>query len=304
VRAKDIPLSVPARVLTPAEADWPESIGDLPDPPLWLRVAGNLPCPDRATVAIVGTRYADDDAVRFARELAADLGSAGLIVISGGAYGIDAAAHEGALEAGGTTVTVLATGFREAYPPRHGPLFGRIAENGALVTEATDDQRPLPGLFLRRNRLIAALADAVVVVQAPVRSGALSTASWARRLRRPLLAVPAAPWDSRGQGSLGLLRKGAKVCTSARDVLSVRSPGADTVRSEPRESVENGLDPTGLDEDERSVLAILGRLQRYPDEIARNSGIPVSRVQRALLSLRLHGMIEERGDGRYAKTAR
>lgn len=252
----------------------------------------------------MGTRYADEEAILFTRGLARDLAAAGLTVISGGAYGIDAAAHEGALEASGRTVAVLATGFREAYPPRHGPLFGRIAENGALVTEAPDDQRPFPGLFLERNRLIAALADSVVVVQAPSRSGALSTASWARRLDRALLAVPAAPWDPRGEGCLRLLREGANVCTSARDVLSVRSPEADSFLSEPRDAVGNAPDLAGLDENERAVLALLDRRQRYPDEIARKSGIPVSRVQRALLTLKLRGLAEERGDGRYAKTAR
>jgi DNA processing protein len=303
VRGKDIPLSSPPKTLTATDPCWPDRLADLPDPPLWLRVAGNLPRSVKA-VAIVGTRYADEEATRYARRLSADLCASGMTVISGGARGIDAAAHEGALEASGRTVAVLATGLREAFPPGHEALFGRIAEKGALVTEAMDDQKPFPGLFLKRNRLVAALADSVVVVQAPSRSGALSTASWARRLNRTLLAVPAAPWDPRGEGCLSLLRDGAEVCTSARDVLSVRSPGADRVFSEPRKGVAEPLDLAGIDEDERGVLAVLGRRQRYPDEIARQSGIPISRIQRALLALKLHGMVEERGDGRYAKVAR
>ncbi len=303
MRDKSIPLREQPVMITAADPGWPPALAELPDPPLWLRVAGMLPRSGPA-VAIVGTRHADEDAVRFARQLAGDLCAAGVTVISGGAYGIDAAAHAGALEASGRTVAVLATGLAEAYPPRHGPLFGRIAEIGALVTEAMDDQRPFPGLFLARNRLIAALAETVVVVQAPGRSGALSTAYWAKRLGRMLLAVPAAPWESRGEGCLRLLRQGAKVCTSARDVLSVRSPEADTDHATSREEKENALDLAGLDEDERSVLGMLGHRPRYPDEIARNSGIAASRVQRALLTLMLQGMAEERGDGRYAKVAR
>ena len=256
-------------------------------------------------MAIVGTRHPDEEALLFTRELARDLCAAGVTIVSGGAYGIDAAAHEGAMDASGRTVAVLATGLRKAYPPRHGPLFGRIAENGALVTEALDEQKPFPALFLARNRLIAALAEAVVVVQAPRRSGALSTAHWAKRLGRTLLAVPAPPWEPRGEGCLELLRRGAKVCTSARDVLSVRSSEAHTHHAGSREQKGTAIDLlAGLDENERNVLARLDCRPQYPDEIARKSGIAASRIQRSLLTLMLRGLAEERGDGRYAKASR
>ena len=142
------------------------------------------------------------------------------------------------------------------------------------------------------------------MVQAPRRSGALCTASWAKRLGRKLLAVPAAPWDPRGEGCLGLLRRGAEVCTSARDVLSVRSPEADADHARSREEKGNVLGLAGLDEDESNVLVALGRRPSYPDEVSRKCGISAARVQRALLTLMLQGLAEERGDGRYAKSAR
>lgn len=220
-----IPLSKPAEMVTPLDAAWPRRLADLAEPPLWLRVAGRMLWPE-PIVAIVGTRHSDEEAERFTFQLAAELCDAGCTIVSGGAYGIDAAAHQGALEAAGCTVAVLATGLREAYPKHHGSLFGRIAEQGALLTESPDEQQLWPSLFLRRNRLIAALAEAVVVVQAPFKSGALSTAAWAKQLGRPLLTTPSAPWDPRGEGCLALLRQGATICTSARDVLSVALSGA------------------------------------------------------------------------------
>jgi DNA processing protein len=300
--SKTISLSVPPREMTPDDPEWPESLADLEDPPLWLRIAGSLP-PLSNSVAIVGTRAADDEAVEFTRRLSVELSAAGCTIVSGGAYGIDAAAHQGALEVSGHTVAVLATGLREAYPGRHGPLFGRIARRGALLTEAPDHQGIHAGLFLRRNRLVAALARVVVVVQAPKKSGALSTAAWAGQVGRPVLAVPSAPWEPRGEGCLHLLRSGAKICTSARDVLSLRSIEGDPGPWETAESDENRRNSNKLDEDECKVLGILGSRPRHADEVARRSGLPVSRVQRALLTLALQGIVEERGNGRYAKKA-
>ncbi|MFW6023278.1 MAG: DNA-processing protein DprA, partial [Myxococcota bacterium] len=207
----------------PAEPRWPRELGDLRDPPPVLHVAGDPPPWPRA-VAIVGTRRADDDALEFTHRLAGELARAGCTVLSGGARGIDAAAHEGALEQGGCTVAVLATGLQRAYPPQNAGLLAEVARRGALVSE-TADCEPHRGRFLGRNRLIAALARVVVVVQAPYKSGALSTAAHARRLGRPLLAVPASPWDIRGEGSLALLAQGAGICTRAPDVLSVAAFG-------------------------------------------------------------------------------
>ncbi|MCB9614286.1 MAG: DNA-protecting protein DprA [Sandaracinus sp.] len=176
---------------------FPRGLHDLPDPPERLFVAGDLPGAG-LSVAIVGTRAADPEPLRFAHRLAFDLTRAGVLVVSGGALGIDAAAHRGALDAGGPTVAVLASGLRRAYPPEHVSLFEQIAEQGALLCEY-EDVKPHRGRFLERNRLVAAMCDAVVVVQAPDRSGALNTAATARTLGRLVFAVPAAPWDLRAR---------------------------------------------------------------------------------------------------------
>lgn len=266
-------------------------------------MAGKLPQLAGA-IAVVGTRYADDDALDFARELSAALAAAGRTVISGGAVGIDAAAHRGALEVGGATIAVLAIGFDRVYPPRHGPLFREIAVAGALVTEQDDGTPPLAWTFLARNRLIAALAAAVVVVQAPVRSGALSTAGLGLKLKKPVFAVPYAPWQTRGEGCLALLRRGAYVCTSARDVLSVRPRrGGGSPGPIPNQG-EKGPNFNDLDEDGRAVLSALGSRPTHPDKLAGELDLPIIRVQQALLQLLLLGLAAERGHGAYVRNTK
>jgi DNA processing protein len=296
-------LPSPPRVLRPEDPVWPAGLAQLRDPPSQLRLAGNLPLLTGA-IAVVGTRHADSDALELAREIAADLVAAGRTVISGGAVGIDAAAHRGALEMGGSTIAVLATGFDVVYPPSHGALFSEIAVHGALVTEQNDGCPPVAWAFLARNRLIAALAEAVVVVQAPLRSGALSTARLANMLKKPVFAVPYAPWQVRGEGCLALLRGGAYICTSARDVLSVRPHRGDGGVGPDSNHGEKDTDFKDLDEDARAVLGALGPKACHPDKLAAELGLPIIRIQQALLELLLLGVAVERGPGSYARNAK
>jgi DNA processing protein len=290
---------MPRTTLLPLDPSYPEPLRALPRPPNSLRVEGTLPPLDRA-VAVVGTRHADDDALDFAHALSRELARAGVVVVSGGARGVDAAAHEGALAGGGATVVVAAGGLDRPYPPEHVDLFARIvAAGGALLTEAGDDVAPLAARFLQRNRIVAALARVVVVVQAPARSGALGTAAAAKRLARPLFAVPGAPWDPRATGCLTLIRDGAGVCTSARDLLSHATLGGDPALSGARDGFEKRLNFHDFDADSRAVLAQLGRRARHVDEVARGATLSVSRTQAVLLRLLLRGVVEDRGAGRY-----
>jgi DNA processing protein len=309
-----------ARRLLPSDPDWPRArLAELADPPSELRICGELP-PLATAVAVVGTRYADADGLSFARALGSALAAAGCVVVSGGALGIDAAAHRGALEAGGPTVAVLAAGFDPPYPPAHRGLFREVAGQGALVSEQPDGTPPVRFSFLARNRLIAALAQSVVVVQAPLRSGALSTAGVGIRLNKPVFAVPYAPWDARGEGCLELLRRGARICTSYRDVLSVPAHGVsqghdgspsglagrgrDSLGQAPPEARpdgENLILVDTLDADEQAVLGGLSRAPKHPDELSATLGLPAMKVQRALLQLLLQGLAVERGSGRYAR---
>lgn len=291
------------RELFGSHPEYPVALQALPDPPASLHVEGQLGDLTRA-VAIVGTRRVDEEGALLARSLAADLTRAGCTIVSGGAAGIDAAAHEGALEAGGRTVAVLAGGLDRLYPARHSGLFSRIRQAGAVVSEHEDLVRPDAFRFLHRNRIIAALGVATVVVQAPFRSGALSTAAWARKLGRPVFAVPHAPWDPRGEGCLALLRSGAAVCTRARDVLVVAPFGGAEPPSVPRRVIENTSSFADLDATSRAVLEALGARPRHVDELTEATGLPAAAVQRTLLALVLRAEVVERGVGRYARAHR
>jgi DNA processing protein len=278
--------------------DYPPELCDLADAPCVFRVKGDLPSFARA-VSIVGTRRADDEALDFAYDLARHAALRGVVVVSGGAMGVDRAAHEGALDGGGRSVAVLPTGLDPPYPASHGSLFERIAGSGCLVTEVADGTSAQKGRFLTRNRLVAALGASTVVVQAPARSGALSTARIAKRLGRRVFAVPASPWDPRGSGALGLLRAGARICAEPADVLSdFASPGGDSAASRPGKQREPS-DFSDLSQLEQSILRHLGGRARHADELCQRTGIPAFQVQQSILQLLVRGLIEERPGGRY-----
>jgi DNA processing protein len=302
-RAVQLPPLPSARAILPSERDWPRALADLVEPPASLSIIGELPELSHA-VAIVGTRKPDARAAQFAYTLARELAQAGCPVVSGGALGIDSEAHRGALDASGRTVAVLATGLERPYPADNQALFRDIAGQGALLSEWREDQPGYASAFLARNRLIAALARVVVVVQAPFKSGAMSTAAHAGKLGRPLMAVPHAPWNERGAGCLTLLAGGARVCRSSADVLSLAAPsGQSAARSQRRRPTKVESYP-GLDDDERGVLQALSTATMSADELCERSGLSAPRVQRALLMLLLSRVIQEVGCGRYARDDR
>lgn len=298
-----LPPLAPPRPLLPSHLAWPKLLDDLGDTPARLVMQGQLPDLSRA-VAIVGTRRADAQAALFTRTLARELSEAGCTIVSGGAHGIDTEAHRGALDAGGPTIAVLATGLDHAYPADNRGLFRQIAEAGALLSEAVEEVPGYASAFLARNRLIAALARVIVVVQAPIKSGALSTASHALKLGRPLMAVPHAPWESRGAGCLTLLAAGARVCRTSADVLSLAAPSGQSTVPEKRRTPRKAESYPGLDEDERGVLAALSTVVLSADELCERTGLSAPRVQRALLMLLLSRVIQEVGCGRYARDDR
>ena len=260
------------------------ALGDAPKK-VWIR--GELP--SRPSVAIVGTRRASREALVFTERLAFELGRAGVPIVSGGAEGIDAAAHRGALEAGVATVVVHGTSLRDLYPPKHRRMFAQILEAGGAWLSETPIGAPALGFrFLKRNRLIAALAELVVVVQAPVRSGALSTARFARALDRPVLAVPAAPWDPRGEGTLALLAEAARMCRAPVDVLELLGlPGIpiDPPRAEhPRGSSDAELVHTALMETPAHV-----------DDLVASTGLTAAKISVALVELSIAGRARQDG---------
>lgn len=277
----------PAWTLPRGDARFPPRLAAVPEAPELLRVRGVLGPPEERRVAIVGMRRADPYGLDLAREISRDLARAGVCVVSGGAEGIDAAAHEAALDAGGRTVAVLGTGLDVAYPAAHRPLFERIVRSGgAVVSEYQDGQRGERWTFPRRNRIVSGMSEAVLVVRASERSGALITAGWARRQGVPVFAVPGDVRLEESAGPLALLRQGARAAASARDLLEALGLAGQLSFRE--------VAPPPVDGDEAAVLGALGRVPRHADELARAAGLPPQAALAALLVLELRGLCEQR----------
>jgi DNA processing protein len=289
------------RLIVPGDAEWPTQLDDLGDARplvLWLRGSADLRLTCVSSVAVVGARAATGYGNHVAVEMAAVLAEHGVGVVSGGAYGIDAGAHRGALAAAGDTVAVLAGGLSFGYPQGNRTLFAEIAEQGVLVSECPPDLGPTRPGFLVRNRIIAALSRGVVVVEAALRSGALNSARHARELCRPVMAVPGPVTSEYSAGCHELIRDyGAMLVTCAADVLGhVDLAGAESEPSGPRSgpaTARDLLDPAAV-----AVLEeVPVRGGRGPASIAVRAGVDLDTALRCLGLLAVGGFVEhcERG---------
>ena len=210
--------------LTPDSPEWPDDLNDLSAPPIGLVVKGDLSVLSERSLAIVGTRNPTPYGVRIAGDFAAGFVDREWSIVSGGAYGIDSAAHKGALIAEGRTIAVLATGIDVAYPAGNVHLFAEIAENGALVSEVLPGTHAIPSRFLTRNRIIAALSQATLVVEAAFRSGSLRTARDAAELMRPVMAIPGPISAPTSEGCHRLIgERAAEIVTSVTDAIELIS---------------------------------------------------------------------------------
>ena len=209
-----------ARLITPIDDDWPNQLNDLAAPPLALIVKGNVSALNQKSLAIVGTRNPTSYGARIAGDFAAGFADREWAIVSGGAYGIDSFAHKGALIAEGVTVAVIASGIDINYPAGNTRLFAEICETGAMVTEFMPGQRALPHRFLTRNRLIAALSKATLVVEAAFRSGSLRTARDAAEMFRPVMAIPGPINSPTSEGCHRLIgERAAEIVTSVADAV-------------------------------------------------------------------------------------
>lgn len=213
-----------AQFITPESTNWPPSLNDLNAAPIGLVVKGDLSALSERSLAIVGTRNPTPYGVRIAGDFAAGFVDREWSIVSGGAYGIDSAAHKGALIAEGRTVAVLAAGIDVAYPAGNARLFAEIAENGALVSEVLPGAHAIPSRFLTRNRIIAALSQATLVVEAAFRSGSLRTARDAAELMRPVMAIPGPISAPTSEGCHRLIgERAAEIVTSVTDAIELIS---------------------------------------------------------------------------------
>jgi len=278
-----------ARLLPYCSPAYPWRLSQLRDPAPLLSVVGACSALSAPAVAIVGARAATVYGRTVARRLAADLARAGVVIVSGLAYGIDAAAHEGALEAGGRTVAVQACGPDQIYPARHRGLAARIARSGALVTELPPGTPPRRAHFPLRNRLISGLARALVVVEARERSGSLITVRHALDQGIDVFAVPGPITAPTSAGPNQLLRDGAQPVLDADDVLAVLGLASDRAPARPRAPLARKL---------REIVSALERAPAAQDELARALGRTVGDLALDLLELELEGRIQRDRDGR------
>ncbi len=289
------------RLITPDDDEWPDlaftafggaSVREKPQgrPPiaLWAIGPARLDEVVERSASIVGTRAASSYGEHVAADLAAGLAEHEVAVVSGGAYGIDGVAHRATLAGEGQTVAVLAGGIDVLYPAGHSSLLHRISNSGLLLTEYPPGVRPARHRFLTRNRLVAALGGATVVVEAGVRSGAANTASWARALGRIVCAVPGPVTSASSMGCHALLRNGAELVASAEDVVELVGRAGEFAEEQPRPT--GPLD--GLSEAEKQVYeALPARGACSADEIAVASGLPPTGVLGPLAMLEIAGLV-------------
>lgn len=305
------------------EAAYPKQLAELPDPPMVLSGLGDISALHKRQVAIVGNRSASAAGMAFSRETATALARAHVVITSGLARGIDTAAHQGALDAGGQTVAVVAGGVDHIYPPENAALRERIMASGCVVSEQPWGMAPTAHLFPRRNRIIAGLSVGVAVSEATRHSGSLITAECALNYGREVWAVPGSPADPRSGGPNWLLKNGAMLIEGAQDILDglpatpapyvprakaqpdlfagefaeegdavLTLPVRDEMREESEEATQNPL---------QSVFCLLGTTATNFDEIVRQTGLSEADVSGLLVELELDGHAARDPDGRWRR---
>ena len=288
------------QVLTLGDADYPAALLAIEDPPLMLYRHGRLGQAPQRAVSVVGSRNPTPQGLQNARRFSKAFAEAGVTVVSGLALGIDGAAHEGAIEGAASdavaTIAVIGTGIDRVYPKRHLELAHRIAERGTIVSEYPLGTPPLPENFPRRNRLISALGQGTLVVEAALQSGSLITARMAAEQGREVFAIPGSIHSPHARGCHALLRQGAKLVESAQDVLEdlrfvlPAAPGANAAASEQPE----GEDP---------LLEALGHDPMGLDALIARTGIPAPLLQARLLELELAGEVARLPGGLFQRLA-
>jgi DNA processing protein len=289
--------TAPRRILTLADADYPAGLLQTEDPPLMLYVVGEVPAAWPRALAVVGSRNPTPQGLANARNFGRSFAQAGFAVVSGMALGIDGAAHEGALDGAApgqlATIAVVGTGLDRVYPRQHLDLSHRIARSGLIVSEYPLGTPPLPANFPRRNRIIAALSEGAVVVEAALQSGSLITARLAAEQGKEVFAIPGSIHSPQARGCHALLKQGAKLVETAQDVLEeLRAPGAP----------QTGAAAPAPAPREDELLTAMGFDPVTLDALVARTGIAPARLQAQLLELELAGDVARLPGGLFQRT--
>jgi DNA processing protein len=296
-RERDAARRDGVEVVTWVDGGYPGRLRTIADPPLALFVRGTLDADETPAVAIVGSRRAGEYGRKVAAELGQGLAQAGVTVVSGLAAGVDGSAHRGALEAGGRTIAVMATGIDRVYPSWHAALAREIAGHGALVTEFRRATPPLQFHFPQRNRIISGLAVGTVVVEAAERSGSLITAEFAMEQGREVFAVPGPVGTPHHRGCHRLIQQGAILVTSVEDIVDPLAPALRARIVAARAAAEEA----SLSAVERAVLDAIGEGEAHVDVVVGRSGHAAGAVLETLLALELRALVAQRPGMRFAR---
>ena len=280
-------------VLISSDEYYPALLREIYDPPIVLYVKGELTAKDKNSVAMVGSRQTTHYGIETARKLAYQLAYTGVTVVSGGARGIDTAAHQGALSAKGRTIAVLGTGINLVFPTENAELFERITANGAVITQFPFNRPADKQSFPIRNRIVAGMTLGTVVVEANLTSGALITANMAVEAGRQIFAVPGRIDSPRSKGCHDLIKKGAKLCEGVEDILSEFEYLFPTSNRPPSPGETGVLPALELSENEKLVYDALNKDESSTDEVIRKTGLPSSAVSVALFSLEMKRAVKQ-----------
>lgn len=291
-RIWDVILKSDIQLLTWDDARYPRSLKEIDQSPPVLYVRGNLSDDDFPAVAIVGTRRITQYGRQVTKELATELARRGITVVSGLARGIDAAGHQACMDAGGRTLAVLGSGVDQIYPPEHRKMAERIQSNGALISDYPPGTQPEAGNFPPRNRIIAGLSKAVVVVEAGEKSGALITAAYAADQGRDVFATPGSVYAIQSRGANRLIQAGAHIYLGVQDLFELLNLN----RMDEFKSARVSLPTDGT---EAQLFSLLGKEPLHVDELRYQSGLPVEIVSSALTLMELKGQVRQVGSMRY-----
>ena len=290
------------RVICLDDEDYPALLKQIYDPPILLYVKGDILPKDKNAIAVVGSRLTTHYGIETARRLAYQLAYTGVTVISGGARGIDTAAHQGALMGKGRTICVLGTGINVVFPPENRELFEKIAASGAIISQYPFNRRGDKQSFAIRNRVIAGLTLGTVVVEANLTSGALLTANFAAEYGRQVFAVPGRIDSPRSKGCHDLIKKGAKLCEGVEDILSEFEYLFPTEKFSGDSAMPPLFPSLELNADEKTVFQQLKEDEEITvDEIIQNTGLPSSTVAVVLFSLEMKRLVKQLPGKLYVK---
>jgi DNA processing protein len=279
------------RAVHPGHPSYPRLLAEISGRPSLLYVRGELAPADNTSVAIVGTRRATPYGRQAAERIATELAQAGVTVVSGLARGVDAAAHRAALEAGGRTIAVLGSGLDVIYPAEHGRLAEQILGSGAILSEFPPGTKPDAQNFPARNRIVSGMTLGTLIIEAPARSGALITASFAGDQGREVFVIPGSIFAQTAEGTNALLRDGARLVRDGADILEdLGLGGGDPVVTQTQ---------LLLGEDERRLFEAVGKEARHIDELAEDAGLPAGAASALMLTLELKGLVRNHGAQYY-----